>query len=518
MKIINNADLRTESDIDALSDDEIYWLYNGLDCCVTYEVHQVTKKKLDEETRGIYEHTLRMQAPILEMQLRGLRVDERARTKLRERLENEMALIRARLDILCIDGLGMEEGINPASPKQVGELFYRVLGIKERKHRTGSGNIALSTDRETLEGLRQHFNAEVFVNHILAYRDRAKSLGFLKTPTDSDGKMRCNFNLAGTNTGRLSSSFSDFGTGTNLQNVDKNLRDMFIADEGKIMVNIDLEQADSRNVGALCWQLFYDSHGPEFAGAYLDACESGDLHTQVCRMAWTHLEWGDDPKLWRSIADQVAYRTYSFRDMAKKLGHGTNYYGQPATMSGHSKVPQKEIEDFQRRYFAAFPCISEWHKWTIHQLQSTGQLTHLFGRKRTFFQRLTEQSTINAAIAYSPQGMTGEEINRGILNIFGQHGVELLVQVHDSILFQLPIESVNELLPMLLEMMEVHLQLKGGRDFFVPLEAQVGYNWGSRKLDKKTGKVTNPHGLTVFTGKEERTPPRRNLNKRVYLL
>jgi len=60
--------------------------------------------------------------------------------------------------------------------------------------------------------------------------DLQKKIDILKTEIDKDGRIRTSYNIAGTNTGRLSSSFSEFGTGTNLQNIEESLRSMFVAD------------------------------------------------------------------------------------------------------------------------------------------------------------------------------------------------------------------------------------------------------------------------------------------------
>ena len=367
MKIIDTRDIESLVESDALSPSEIYWIYNGLDCCITQEVRHALLANLTPVTRATYEQTLRLQAPFLEMMLRGTLVDDAHRKELIADYLDTLSELEYKFNRLCAEGLGLDYPINWRSPTQVKALFYTIMGLKEIKARNANGNYEATVNREALEKLSINFFATPFCNFILAMRDIAKQVGFLMTPLDSDKRIRCNFNLAGTNTGRLSSSFSDFGTGTNLQNVDRNLKYMFVADSGKIMFNIDLEQADSRGVGALCWEMFYDAPreqitmllqragilkagqewsgpiGPEFAGSYLDACESGDLHTTVCKMSWTALPWGDDITKWRAQADEIAYRTYSYRDMAKKLGHGTNYLGQPAAMALHTKVPARVL-------------------------------------------------------------------------------------------------------------------------------------------------------------------------------
>ena len=74
----------------------------------------------------------------------------------------------------------------------------------------------------------------------------------------------------------------------------------------------------------------------------------------------------------RAIAKQIFWRgavEYSYRDMSKRGGHGTNYFGTPYTMSQHLKVRVAVMEHFQRQYFTAFPEIPEWHTWVAQQLQ-----------------------------------------------------------------------------------------------------------------------------------------------------
>ena len=479
---------------DNLDSDQRHWVYNGLDVCITAEIRNQLLSKLDDTTRATYDWVLQMQAPILEMMLRGLQVDLTQRDTILFRLEKDLAKLEGQLQRLITEGLGRPVKFNPRSPIQVAKLFNEWLNFPRIR----------STDRESLEKLRtQQFYATIFVNHILAIRDKTKAIGFLSTKLDKDNRIRCNFNLAGTKTGRLSSSISDFGTGTNLQNVAPVNRGIFVPEEGRIFVNVDLEQADSRGVGALAWNFFYETEGPEIAGAYLDACESGDLHTTVCRMAWPELEWGDDPKGWRAVANQVAYREYTYRDLAKKLGHGTNYLGKPDTMSIHAKVPAKQITTFQHNYFRAFPCVGMWQNETIHRLRTTGCLHNLLGRRRYFFGRLNDTNVHNEAIAYAPQSTTGDVINKGIYNLWEHGGYHLHVQVHDSILFSVPISRANELIPVALDLLTVHIPLVGGRDFFIPVEAQVGYNWGYATEH-------NPHGLRKWDGTIPEEPERKH--------
>lgn len=529
MLLIDTAQL--DESADKLTNSEVYWVYNALDCCVTYDVMNVIEPQLDAVSRATYNTSMATLPVLLEMMLEGLPVNLDQRHKVLRHYEDELARLEKYWVRLCHEGLGIPRDrtkrtggrsaipINPASPKDLQYLFYTVLQIPEKKRRKkGSTEATVITDRDTLESLRADYFAEVFVNFVLAMRDCAKAIGFLRTKLDADNRIRCSFNVAGTKTGRLNSSFSDSGTGTNLQNVSGKLKDIFNSDPGYIFLDIDLEQGDSRGVGAIAWNWFVESHGEAFAGAYLDACESGDLHTTVTRMAWSSLKWPSDlnPDECLAIAKQSAYRDLSYRDLSKKLGHGTNYLGQPTTMAGHAKLPVSTIVDFQRNYFGAFPCIKEWQLETISQLVNSRCLVTPWGRRRWFWDDPKATSTQNAAIAYSPQSTTGEFINRGAIALWHYRNrynlpIKFMLQVHDSLVLQVRTRQVQELLPTILEQLRVVLPLKKGREFTIPHGVKAGWNYGGAELDKAGNLAGNPYGLLPWKKHlaMDRTPPKR---------
>lgn len=517
-----------------LSPDEASWIYNGLDCCVTAEVRDKLASHLATEPENVketYATAMRKFAPVNYMCITGLRVDEAARAHAIDQYRKDLCLLQQRFDTMCDETIGYR--LNWRSPVQMKAFFYDALRCKVKRKRNANGSFAPTVNAEALESFALHPFAAPFASYILAMREIGKKISFLETEADTDGRMRTSLNIAGTDTGRFASSFSSFGTGSNLQNVENRLRAVFVPDPGYIFVNVDLEQADARGVGARIWEIFYDSYGPEAAGKFLDACESGDLHTTVCSMAWRELDWPNpwDLKLAKAVAERPGYRHHSYRDLAKKLGHGTNFFGTPPTMAMHTKMDTPLIESFQLRYFNAFPLIGQmdksidatlasdtWHGWVLRQLRDTGAITTLFGRRRIFFDRWKEPNTLRAAIAYEPQSMTGEFLDRGWLQLWdGMPEAQLKMPVHDSILFQIPYEGLDELLPRAMELLRVSIELKGGRQFSIPLEAKVGWNWADSRQDKKTGMWTNEFGLRKWTGKEERQPPRIKTKLKHYL-
>lgn len=500
-KIIQTAELAPDQ---PMTPNAASWIYNGLDCCITNEVHGVLTGYLDDTTSGVYRLSKALQGPILDMSMRGLLVDQRERKRMLDEIVQLQMHLQEQLDEIVREGYNVQD-FNWSSPKQLSWFLYEYLKLPPKRKRGANGKMTLTTDRMALEGLQHYLIAAPLIKHILAIRDLSKRAQFLKKPLAPSGRLPTSLNIAGTNTGRLSSAHDDFGDGDNLQNVDRKVRRTFIAPKGKKLANLDLEQADSRNVGATCWNRFVERFGEDFAGAYLDACESGDLHTMVTRMSRPELPWPEDEREWRAFADapQEIFRGKSFRDTSKNWGHGSNYMLTAA--SAVKKVPGvtvKAAEEFKERYFEAFPCIPAWHKDVQRDLNEYGFLTTIWGRRRFFFGRPNDSRTLRAAVAYEGQSATADEINYGLLNLWrgGKRfpGFQLLIQVHDSILFEYDEVCEDEIIPWALEALKVPLELKRGRQFIVPTEAKVGWNWGDAAED-------NPDGMVKWKGGDART-------------
>lgn len=475
-----------------LSQSTVRQIYCGLDCCVTSEVFSAINPLQGNEPSLIYNFERALQAPVLEMMQRGSRVDQYERQKGIATLRAQIGKLQNQLD--CLAHAVWDKGLNPQSPKQLIDFFYHKMRLPEQ-FKNDKGVKKLSTDREALEKLELYFYAKPIVSTILEIRNLSKKLSVLETEIDPDGRMRTSYGIAGTTTGRWSSSSNAFGTGSNMQNITAELRKIFISDPGYKLIGIDLEQAESREVGWLCGVLFDE-------WSYLNAAYSGDLHTTVTKLVWKNLPWTSDPKANKAIAEQIYYRTYSYRDMSKKLGHGSNYYGQPATMARHAKIKTQMAADFQREYFEAFPGIPRWHRWVAQQLQQNQLIITPFGRRRHFFGRPNDDSTLRECIAFGPQSATGDRMNLALYRIWRDLrslGVQLIAQVHDAVYFQCPEHlDEQEIIKEALRLIESITFTHKGHTLIVPGEAKVGWNWGN--WDEKT----NPNGLKKVKGKDTR--------------
>lgn len=447
----------------------------------------------DCEANPVYGFERGLQGPILEMMQRGFLVDELARQSAMADLEAKLAKLASVLQRLAM--AVWDKPLNAASPLQLRQFFYEAMQLPEQ-HRFDKGVRKVSTNREAMEKLEVYFHARPIVATILAIRDNAKLLSVLRSKVDPDGRIRTQYNIGGTETGRLASSASAFETGTNLQNITPSLRRIFIADPGWKLCVIDYEQSESRDVGFLCGDLFDD-------WSYLDACESGDLHTETAKLIWPQIVVD------RATAEATFYRFFTYRDMSKRGGHGTTYLGTPFTMARHLKVPVPLMKSFQAAFFGAYPCIPRWHVWTKTQLQTKSYLETPFGFRRHFFGRLNDDTTLREAIAFIPQSMTAHRTNLATVRHWRAFGTatQLLANTHDSITFQYREEDEARIIPEALSLMSVPLHSRG-RTYSCPGEAKVGWNWmvhhnPAKPLDPKRN-IFNPNGLIKWKGSDSR--------------
>lgn len=473
-----------------LSPFQQYQAYNCLDSCVTAQLLPVMRGLANENHSQTYAREMRLQSLCLEMSRKGFPIDQMGVLELIRQLDREATKAKNALHLFCTAVWGPL--LNPLSWQQVEAFFYDFLELPpiwKYDHKTKTRK--RGTDRDSLEKLRDNYpSAQPFVNAILAYREATKLAGVFKKGLEpGTGRLRCSFSPSGTETGRLSSQTNPFGRGTNAQNLNDRVRRVVRAPEGFVLAYPDLKTAESFVVGFRTG-----------SRAYIDACAS-DLHTTVSKLVWPSLPWTGELAKDKEIAEKPFYRFFSYRDMAKRGGHATNYYGMPPTIAKHLKVDKRFIEEFQHGYFEAFPEIPEWHLEVIARIQAEAKLVTIMGRERTFWGRSDDPATYREAIAFEPQSVVADVMNEGLMivqdwlirecdyaRIMANTDAGLLAQVHDAGLFLIPIDGAQEILRTILELMVVPVEWPGLGTMSIPAEMSIGLNWGKHK-DK------NPAGL-----------------------
>lgn len=482
-----------------------YQAYNVLDSAVTAQIAPVLRSKFNANHETTYSRGMRVLALCLEMSTKGLPVDQLPLAELLWELEKDEKKALHRLHLYCtaVDA----RPINPRSPTDVAWLFYDHLGlppVKEFDRKTKTSKV--TTDIKALEKLRTNYViAMPFVNAILAVREASKMASVFRRGIEPSGSvLRCSFSPTGTETGRLSSQQNPYGRGTNAQNLTDRVRQAFAAPDGYAILNLDLKTAESIAVGFI-----------SRSRAYIDACMSGDLHTAVTKMNWK-LEWTGDLEKDKEIAESPYYRHFSYRDMAKRGGHLTNYYGQPRGMGIALKLPTDVCEDFQRKYFAAFPELQEWHTETIARIQKDGIIVTPMGRERRFWGRPDDQGTWREAIAYAPQSLVGDVMNEGLIQVqqmllkncreakvflgrgkrllpFRPDVIDLRAQVHDAGVFLIPIEGLDTLAKMVQDALQFPVDFGPLGTMTIPSDMMVGKRWN--KAPKKGATMYTREGL-----------------------
>ena len=355
---------------------------------------------------------------------------------------------------------------NPNSVKQLKDYFYIHKGIKPYVSRT-TGNP--TTDEDALKRLlrKGHKEAELLLE--IRGLTKLKST-YLDVTLDEDKRLRCAMNPVGTKSGRLSSSKTIFGTGTNMQNQPKEMKKFMLADDGYIMYSCDLSQAENRVVAYIA---------PE--RAMIEAFENEiDIHRQTAGLIFQKpiSEISDE-----SGSCHIGGGKFSERFWGKKANHGLNYDLGYRTFAYYYEIVEADSKFIVESYHNAYPGVRKYHRWVQEQLKQGRTLTNPFGRNRKFMNRWGHE-LFKEAYSWIPQSTVADKINRdGILFMYNNQqwfkDVDILNQVHDSIVFQIPInigiKRHADILHRLKNSLESPIEWRV-RSFSIPLDIEMGLN------------------------------------------
>lgn len=393
------------------------WRYNCQDAVITYEVDTVEQANIDSMgLRAVHDFQQELFWPVLATMNRGIRCDHSKRAHFAMTLMEEIASREQWL----IDTLG--HPVNIRSPKQMQELFYGSLGQKPIISRK-SGTVTCDD-----EALGRIATREPILRPLVKKIQELRSLGvflstFVNAPLDVDGRLRCSFNIAGTETYRFSSSTNAFGSGLNLQNIPKgggddelelpNVRDLFVPDPGHTFFDIDLASADLRIV-------VWEADEPEMKRMLLEGL---DPYTEIAK------EFYHDPSITKKDPRRQTFKSFA---------HGTNYLGTAKGLAERLGLSVHQAEQTQAWYFQRFPKIKKWQDDLKDQVYKRRMVENVFGYRCYFFDRI-EGTIFNQAAAWIPQSTVACLINRAYVNIYKQlPWCEVLLQVHDSLAGQFP--------------------------------------------------------------------------------
>ena len=434
---------------DADYDSNALWTYNCKDVCVTFEVAEALETELEEAGLTSFMHGYQM--PLLKILWQashfGVKLDKSKISELDTHYKREGEKWQKCLDVL----VGKEINVN--SSTQVKKLLYQDMKLPQSIHKkTGK----LTSDNEAIGRLNKLRPDPIF-EAILKTRECNKIVStYTKDMSDPDGRVRCNWVITGTETGRLSSRKNIRKTGCNLQNIPKNLRDIFTADEGCSYVVGDLSQVEARFVAWLS--------GDENLKNLFK--KGGKVHSQVA--SW----------IFKTPVDLVTPEQYA---KAKSVVHGANYDMGYRTFAQTAGISITESQWLLNQYHNNFPMIKMWHQSIVDQLRRNRMTTSPFGRRRLFFGWWGD-SLFKEAYATVPQACAVDLLCSAILRVYYQlpPSAIILLQVHDEIVIQCRDEDVGNIASLFKREVEKPIIINGD-SLFVPLDIKVGKNWKELK-------------------------------------
>jgi DNA polymerase-1 len=391
-------------------------------------------------------------APVLyRMERAGVRIDTTALSRLSERFSGEINRIGERIYELA----GRRFNIN--SPKQLGAVLFTDLGLQPPAAR-GKGK-AVSTAQDVLEQLAEKHEVPRLV---LEYRHLVKLksnyIDALPLLADADSRVHTTFQAAATATGRLSS------VNPNLQNIPirtelgREIRAAFIAAPGTQLLSADYSQIELR-------LLAHFSGDPLLMRAY---AEEIDIHTLTAS------------EVFGVPIDKMDKET---RNRAKAVNFGIVYGISAFGLAAQLGIPQAEARAYIDRYFARYQGVKEFIERTLAETRKDGYVRTLFGRLRPIpdiasrnpNQRgFAERTAINTPL----QGTAADLIKLAMIALDRKLAerklkTRMVLQVHDELLFEVPLEESEEVRALVKAEMEGVIRLN------VPLVADLGFgpNW-----------------------------------------
>jgi DNA polymerase I len=432
--------------------------YAAEDADVTLRLwHALKPRMAAEHVATVYETLERPLVPVLaRMEKRGISIDRQVLS----RLSGEFAQKQGGLE----DEINKLAGapINPGSPKVLGDILFGKMGLPGgTKTKTGQW----ATGAKVLEDLAEQ--GHELPQKILDWRQVSK---LRSTYTDAlpnyvnphTERVHTSYALASTTTGRLSSSEP------NLQNIPirteegRKIRRAFIADQGYKLVSADYSQIELRLLAEV-------ADVPALRKAFKDGL---DIH------AMTASEMFGVP-----IKDMPG----EVRRRAKAINFGIIYGISAFGLANQLGIEREEAGAYIKKYFERFPGIRDYMDETKAFAKKHGYVLTLFGRKCHYpdivnsnpsIRAFNERAAINARL----QGSAADIIRRAMIRVEpalakAKLKAEMLLQVHDELIFEVPNAEIDKTLPIIKKVMEDAPMPAVSLHVPLSVEARAADNW-----------------------------------------
>lgn len=396
--------------------------------------------------------------PVLaKMERAGMLVDPDRLHSLSEGLATQIAEVER-----SIRDLAGDETFNIGSPMQLSHVLFDVMGLPTKGlKKTKRGYY--STNAKVLSDLARDHE---IVRLILDWREKSKikstyldTLGPLRR---GDGRVHTTYNQTITATGRLSSSDPNLQNIPTRSELGRTVKTAFSAGEGSVFLAVDYSQIELR----LLAHLSGDEH---LVRAFN---EGEDFHAETAA---------------RVFGVPVSEVTPDLRSRAKAVNFGIVYGQQAYGLSQSLHISMAEARDMIDRYYEAYPGVRTFLDNVVARAKQTGYAETMYGRRRHIPELKAKNPQLRGfgertAMNHPMQGTAADIIKIAMARVsrrleeegFAAH---MILQVHDELDFECPIDEVERLTAMVRDVME-HVV-----DLHVPLiaEASTGVTWADAK-------------------------------------
>lgn len=435
-------DLFSMEDDDTEADKEISSVY----AIAISKLYDVTAKMIEEQgSKELFENIEMKTAEVLaKMQYTGIGIEKNELTEYGDKLKREIEEKTNRIYQLC----GKEFNIN--STKQLGAVLFEDLKLPVQKKKKSG----YSTDVEVLEKLREE---HPIIEEILDYRQLMKLNstyveGMLPYINEKTGRIHSYFHQTVTATGRISSAEP------NLQNIPtrfelgKQLRKVFKPKEGYVFVDSDYSQIELRVFAHI-------SNDENMINAFKNG---NDIHKEVAS------------KVFGKELDEV---TPEERTKAKAVNFGIVYGISDFGLGEQLNISRKEAKEYITEYLDKYKGIKEYMDRIDEEAKEKGFVTTIFGRRRNIPELKSQNYMVRqfgsrAALNMPIQGTAADIMKLAMIEVqkrIEEKGLRsrIVLQVHDELLLEVPMEELEEAKKLLKESMENIAKLE------VPLVAEL---------------------------------------------
>ncbi len=450
------AAYREENAFTPLSDNETELASVAAHLTALARLREVLSEKLEEQgmTKLMFDMELPLTEVLAYMQVIGFRVDKKRLVEYGEELAGRIAY----LENAIYEAAGGQFNIN--SPKQLGEILFEKLGLPSGK-KTKSG---YSTDIDALHRIEP---LHPIGGLLIEYRQLAKlkstyADGLAKVISPADGRIHSSFNQLSTATGRISS------TEPNMQNIPvrqergAELRRMFVAEEGWLLVDADYSQIELRILAHI-------SNDPGMKAAF---AAGGDIH----RMTAASVE-GVPPE---EVTPQM-------RSRAKAVNFGLVYGMSDFTLAANIGISRAAAREYINNYFTMFPGVRRYMEEIKARAKEEGSVSTLSGRRRPLPEIKSSNYNVRSfgervALNTPIQGTAADVIKLAMVAVYRRLRREhlrsrLILQVHDELIVESPRDEAEYVKNLLTEEMQNAMRL----DVTLVADAAVGEDWYSAK-------------------------------------